>query len=249
LLFLNRSYGTDTVTIAQNSVMMTADKLGQSYLITPEAELLKFDADGNLLFRFFDRTLGTPTDIDATNPFQVLLFYADFQTILLLDRTLNPISRLNLSAFGFFQLQTVCMSNDNNLWIFDNTDFKLKKINAQGQELLQSVMLNELLSGESPNFLVEHNNRIYLNDPQRGILIFDNFGQYSETLPLLGLQRFQLLHDELFYQKEGKLWRFHLQTLDHNALETPMLQPNEIVFLQKNQYILWRKTAVQIIKR
>ncbi|MFT6148603.1 MAG: hypothetical protein ACJAUH_001289 [Saprospiraceae bacterium] len=240
----------DEVTIPKSSKYVTTDKLNQIYLVTPNDELIKYSAEGQELFHFHDRTLGEITYIDATNPFQILVFFEDFQTIVWLDRTLNPISTINLSHFEFFQINTLAVSSDNHLWIYDNTTFQLKKINNQGQVLIESNELNALIDDLNPNFLIEKNNRIYLNNPETGILVFDNFGQFLQIIAITNLSNFQIINNQLFYQKERTFHTFHFQTLDKKRLNLPFeIGKNEIVFTQKNYWFLVRENEVVIFDK
>ena len=50
-----------------------------------------------------------------------------------------------------------------------------------------------------PNFLTEYDQRVYLNDPQQGILVFDAFGTYLKTIPVKGLFHFQCQSREIIY--------------------------------------------------
>ena len=236
--------------IPQSSKYVTTDKLNQIYLVTQNDELIKYNAEGKELFKFFDRTLGEITYIDANNPFQIAVFFKDFQTVIWLDRTLNPISKINLSNFDFFQINALAVASDNNLWIYDNTTFQLKKVNNQGQILLTTNELNALTDNLNPNFLIEKNNRIYLNNPETGILVFDNFGQFLQTIPLTNLSTFQIINDELFYQKENKYYRFHFQTLDKQVVDLPFeIGKNERVFTQKNYWFLVKANEVRIFEK
>jgi hypothetical protein len=238
------------IIIPKSSKYVTTDKLNQIYLVTQADELVKYNTEGKELFKFHDRTLGEISYIDATNPFQIAVFFKDFQTVIWLDRTLNPISKINLSNFDFFQINTLAVSSDNNLWIYDNTNFRLKKVNNQGQILLETNELNALASSLNPNFLIEKNNRVYLNNPETGILVFDNFGQFLQTIPLVNLSSFQIINNELFYQKENNYFRFHFQTLDNQKIDLPFeIKKKESVFTQKNYWFLVKENEVGIFEK
>ncbi len=224
-----------------------ADKLGQSYIVNDVEELIKYDANGVRLFTYFDRTFGEISYIDVTNPFQIAVFYEDFQTIVWLDRTLNPISSVNLSKFGFFQINVFSVSSDNHLWIYDNATFQIKKINSQGEVIVESLQLNNQIPNLNPISIVERNNRIYLNNPKTGILVFDNFGQFTQTLPILNLTDFQLINNQIFYQKDNKLHRFQLQTLQHTIVDLSFdILEDEQILVQKNHWF-WIKESEVVI--
>ena len=50
-----------------------------------------------------------------------------------------------------------------------------------------------------PNFMLERDNSLYLNDPETGILIFDKYGTYSKTIPVKGLTSFQVFDRKIIY--------------------------------------------------
>lgn len=250
LFFFKVAFANDSLVITQSSKYVTTDKLGQVYIVNTDDELIKYDAQGQQQFLFFDRTLGEITFIDATNPFQVLVFFEDFQTIVWLDRTLNPISKMNLSQFGFFQVNTISMASDNQVWLYDNTTFQIKKINTQGEVTLETQELNNLTEQLHPNFILEKNSRIYLNNPKTGILVFDNFGQYIETIPIKDLTTFQIMDNYLWYSKSTKLYKYHFQTLQTQAVALPFqVATSETVFKQKNTWFWVKQKAVVIIKK
>lgn len=240
----------DSLVIQQASKYVTTDKLGQVYIVNTDDELLKYNAQGEQQFVYFDRTLGSISYIDATNPFQVLVFFEDFQTVVWLDRTLNPISKMNLSDFGFFQLNTIGVASDNRLWIYDNTTFQIKKIDNQGEIIIESLELNNLTNNLNPNFIIEKNNRIYLNNPKTGIFVFDNFGQYIETIPFTDLTTFQIMDNQLWYQKATTYHSYHFQTLQKQVVDLPFqIEADQTVFKQKNNWFWVKEKEVVIMKK
>ena len=67
-------FAKDSIVIQQVSKYVTTDKLGQVYIVNTNDELIKYNAQGQEQFVYFDRTLGEISLIDATNPFQILVF-------------------------------------------------------------------------------------------------------------------------------------------------------------------------------
>ncbi|MCC6727669.1 MAG: hypothetical protein IT258_24395 [Saprospiraceae bacterium] len=203
----------------------TTDNLGNIYTLTTNNQVVKYNPDGKEQFRYPNRTLGEATLLDATNPFHLLLFFAQHQTVLTLDRTLNVSGQFNLMQMGFQRADAVGMASDGALWVYDEASFLLKKIKADGTVVVQGNDLS-LSVGQSlhPNFLLEREQTVFVNDPAVGVLVFDIFGQYRKSIPLLGLTEFQVIEDQLIYGKDGQLWSFHLTAL----LERPFTLPFEV---------------------
>jgi hypothetical protein len=210
----------------------TTDNLGNIYSLTVDNQVVKYNPDGVEQFRYLNKTLGEPSLLDATNPFHLLLFFPQHQTVLTLDRTLSVSGQFNLLQMGFLGAKAVGMASDGHLWVYDETSFLLKKISADGTVIAQSGDLS-LATGQSlhPIFLVEREQTVFLNDPAIGILIFDAFGQYRKTIPLLGLSEFQEMDEQLIYFREGQLWSFHLTAL----LERPFTLTFDLSKVEKLQ--------------
>ena len=228
--------------------LLTTDKLQQFYLVDPDNEVIKFNAKGKELFRFSNNQLGDLAHLDATDPFNVLLYYPDYLKVLTLDRTLNLTGEFDLQDLGLLYAQAVGMTNDNQLWVYDENVFKLRKVNRSGEILLESNDMSLLLDeAVNPNFLIERDNWVYLNVPSKGILVFDNFGRYAKLIPIL-TERFDIWKGHLVYQENEKLLAFHLRSLLTKELQgITKLEPGDQVRLQGDlMYVARRKGGVEI---
>lgn len=206
---------TDTFRLVQR-VALTArfaatDNLGQLYFITDENAVEKYTADGQFLFRYSNNRLGSAAWLDVTNPMKVLVWYADFRTVVFLNRSLTELGALNLISAGSPEVRTVALAADGNLWLYDEVAFQLKKLTPDGTVLFESQALN-LLQTERINLhtLRDDGEKVWASDPDIGILCFDVYGQYQQTLPWKGISAFVLAPGRLEYLSDG---RFHLENL------------------------------------
>jgi hypothetical protein len=240
-----------TVTISMKGTLLTADKLQQCYVVTNDNSLLKYNKNGQLLFRYNNNRLGTLNWVDATDPFNILLFYPDYFTVILLDRTLSITGEYQLYDLNITDVHVVAMDNDNNLWLFDDNTGKLIKISRAGEVLEESVNTKLLLEKNiKPNAMFSVNNMVYLNDPDVGILVFDSFGTYLKQIPLIGLDAFQIIDRQLLYQREGQLYAYHLESLLTSAIELPFkLEQNDQLSIQKGVLFLLKETGLMIYER
>jgi len=227
--------------IPVEATSFTTDKLQQIYYTTPQNQLIKLTSEGQQQFDFTNKTLGELGFVDATDPFNILLFYPDYFTLLFLDRTLNQTQEVALFDSGLQLTQAVGLSADNQIWIYDATTFQLKKLSPRGEVSRQSGDLNLLLGRRiEPNFIIERGNAVYVNAPSEGVLVFDLFGQYVKTIDIKGLEEFQVVNQQLIYMEKGKLHSFHLQAmLDKTIPLPPLSQTPRQVRIQTNRlYIL-----------
>lgn len=202
---------------------MTSDNLGNVYLIKDES-IFKYDSLGVLQKTFSNKTFGAITSADATNALRIILFYKDFNRVVTLDNTLSENGEaLTLETIGFPMTSLVAASHDNGLWIYDMRNFELIRLNRNLQVEHRSGNLSQILGIElQPNFLIEKDNRVFLNNPGTGIILFDVFGTYSKTLPITNLKSFQVVDNTVVYYKEGILQADAILVNDHLVYTSPV---------------------------
>ncbi len=235
-------------TIAIKAKFFTTDKLSQIYVVTEQNEVIKYDSDGKELFRFNNNTLGNLKHIDVTDPMNILLFYPDYMTVLTLNRTLNKTGEYDLINLNLIEVNAIGMSNDNNIWLYDEVTFKLRKIDRNGQIVLESDDLNMFLAyTPKPNFILERENSVYVNNPQTGILVFDIYGKYIKTLDFKGLDDFQVVNKQLIFRKNEKLMSFLLQPLILQNIVLPAdIKKEDKIRIQKNKLFVKKQDKVLI---
>ncbi len=215
----------------------TIDKLQQIYLVTDRNEVIKHDPRGREVFRFNNNFLEDIGKLDPSDPFNVLLYYPEYLSVITLDRTMSKTGEFDLSNLNLIRVNALGSTNDNNVWLYDEVSFSLKKINRAGDVLKESVNLNLKLgySGK-PNFLIERSNMVFVNDPDYGILVFSNLGEYDSVIDLKGLNDFQVLGEQIVFQRGNKLFTFHLQSLNEKEIKLPMkIRSGNKIMLQKNR--------------
>lgn len=228
-------------TIETEAHYFSTDKLQNIYLASPQNEVVKYDKTGKAIFRYNNNRLGDLTLIDASNPFKIGLFYPELGNLIFLDRTMTQTGDFRLFDFNLIQIDAIALAADNNIWIYDKLDFALKKIDQNGALVFESGDLSLTLDEPiSPNFLIEREQQIYVNDPNIGILVFDVFGQYEKTLEFKNLETFQILDGRLLFFQNGQLQAFNLQSLLMQEVKLPEGVGKDVeVLVQKNRlYVL-----------
>jgi hypothetical protein len=165
----------------------TVDNIGALYIITPGNQLKKYNEKGDSVGVFNQVTqYGKLTYVDAENPWKTILFYQNFATIVLLDKYLNVVTAINLRKQNIFQVHAVTSSYDNNIWLYDEQDNKLKKIDENGNVLSETVDFRLLFdSVPEPKKIIDRDGFVYLYDPEKGVYIFDYYGSFKSRLIFL----------------------------------------------------------------
>lgn len=191
---------------AQAQVLST-DKLKQIYYVSPRQVLYKCNEEGKVFFEFSNRYLGTLSKVDVSDPFDILLYYPDYQTILFLDRTLNMTADIRLKAEQFPLPALVAVGRDRQVWIYDAALNTLNRMDRQGNIKSSSQDLSLLLGRRFvPNQLVCNERGVYLIDPEQGVLSFDLFTQFQSFLPLAGIEQVQSFDQYILYQRQGQYY-------------------------------------------
>ena len=224
------------------------DNFSNFYTATDNT-LLKFSPDGTYLYPFEEFKYGKIGQVDVTNPMKILVFCPDFMTVITLDKFLAPLTTYNFFELGYQNISAVTISNDGLLWFYDNTDFKLKKIDETGAIKLESPPLNTQLDAvPNPDFMVEKDNVVYLNDPAIGVMVFDIFGNYNKTVPIKGLKKFQVFQDQIIYFENNRLNSYGLVSLDFKSIQLPDSTDLVMAAIQKNRMAVLKKDRVDFYR-
>lgn len=99
------------------------DNFGNFYSIN-ENEFKKISP--NQVFFYKNVSLGKIHHVDLQNPLQIVLFYKQFTTAVLLDNQLNETTKINFSELSEpLNPEAVSLASQNRLWVYDMLSQKL----------------------------------------------------------------------------------------------------------------------------
>jgi hypothetical protein len=226
----------------------TTDNLGNCFIVDKD-EITKYDGNGAVFNKFSIKAFGNVESIDATNPMKLMVFYKDFSKIVYLDNTLslngNPI---DLEDYNLTQSKLICVSHSDGIWFYDQQKFEIIRLDKNLNPSQNTSNLNQLLGIElSPNFMCEYNNSVYLNNPATGILVFDIFGTYIKTIPLLNLSKFQVSNDAIYFIHNNKAISYNLKTLEQVEIKLSDMKYTDIR-IQKDMFFVKNEELIDMLK-
>lgn len=200
----------------------TTDELGHIYALQGDV-LTLYSADGDRLARNSLNTFGPISRIDAFSSLKPMIFSRQQGTLALLDNTLSVQgSPIDLPRNGFTQVTEVCMSVRNCFWFFDERELCLVRVDDQLRTQANSGRLDQLVGfSPHPTFMTELDSWLYVCDPEHGVLVFDLFGTFSRTLPIIGTRTIEVRDGGIFHVKDGVLMRYDLRTMDTTPIAWP----------------------------
>lgn len=190
------------------------DELGSIYVLTSNGQIKKYNANLDSMAVFNDvKRYGQLQTIHAENPLRTVLFFKNFNTVVLLDRMMQMVQKIDLRRLNLFQVSAIAPSYDNRLWIFDQQNSKIKKINFDGSLVFESTDLRLVFEEAIHPFkMIEHQGSLFLLDTLTGVYQFDYYGGFKKKLSyphtveieswgnaLLGIQK-----DRLWIKKENE---------------------------------------------
>lgn len=210
-------------TIPVAAVEMAVDNLNNLYLLTPTDQLKKYNAQGDSVSVYNQtRRFGKLYSMDATNPLKLLLYYKDFSTIVILDRLLSIRSTIDLRRQNIPQASAIGLSYDNNIWVFDALDNKLKKIDEFGASLSESIDFRTIFPHSFvPEKIIDYNGSVYLYDPAQGVAIFDYYGTLQKRLPIKGWKNISVLDKQIIGTDNQHIYTYYTNNLMERQYQFP----------------------------
>lgn len=217
------------------------DHLGDFYLVKSN-QLTKQTKEKS--YNYSNLLYGEVTSIDIRNPFQILVFYKDFQSFVILDNQLNEIQNVNFSIrFPELDVISVSASNKNQYWVLDGISRRIFLFDG-GQNILKpiSVPIEKKFHNWNSNansFFLESNQIIYT---------FDIYGKVSQNPFSTKFDKIDLISSTTFISQYNQDLFYH--NLDLNQNLKINLKDNNIVSFEVNNEILtiFTDTDINIYK-
>ena len=225
----------------------TVDNLGELYIINTDNQLKKYNEKGDSIGVFNQVTkYGKLSYVEAQNPWKAILYYQDYSTIVLLDKYLNVLTNINLRKQNIFKVKAVTTSYDNNIWLYDEQENKLKKIDDTGNKLFESVDFRNLFdSVPTPQKIIDNDGFVYLYDPEKGLYIFDYYGSFKGKLSFLNWKDITVIDKSIYGFDQQNLYRYAPPIPDVKTFALPVAVQNNTslkvsnhrIYILKNQQL------------
>jgi hypothetical protein len=236
-------------TIKGDIIAFTVDNLDNIYLLSSTNQVKKLNANGDSVAIFNDvKKFGQATLIDVSNPLKVLVFYKDFATIVVLDRFLNIRNTIDLRKHNILQVRAIGQSYDNKIWVYDEMENKLKKIDEDGSLLLETPDFRQLFStAPLPQKIFDEDQYVYLYDSAQAVFVFDYYGALKNKILISDWQNFKVAGKYIFGSEADTLYRYNIKTfrLDDWKLPEALSRASAFNFTASRLYAL-RKDSIDI---
>jgi hypothetical protein len=136
---------------------------------------------GKNIQQFYDVQLGDLTEVDLINPLNILLFYKDTQTVVLLDNRLNEKQRISLNKLSpsrFFEHAR--LAGERRLWLHDIDQNRLELFDyINNKTLISTAVLKDSIS----QLLTDYNFCHVVSENH--IETYNSYGSKTSTMPFV----------------------------------------------------------------
>jgi len=238
-------------TLKGDFTAFNVDAIGNIYATTPTDQLKKIKTDGILIAVYNDvKRFGKISAIDVHNPLKVLVYYKNYSAIVMLDKLLSFRNQIELKPLQIFDVNAAATTYDNSVWIYDEQNFKIKKLDDKGLLLLEFADLRTLFNiAPSAEKLIDEDNQLYLIDKEQGVFVFDYYGAFSRLIPIKDLSDITIEKNYLIGFRDNIMEVVQLKNLTSTKYALPVLAEKikSLKFINNKLYIL-AQTSLNIYR-
>ena len=198
-------------TAKQNSIKIECD-----VFLGFDNQLNNYSIKNNILiknsetitYQYNNLGLGKITRVDFQNPLQIVVFYKNFNTVVLLDNQLNEIKKIDFNLKSTpVTLEAVALSSQNQIWIYDSISSKigLYNVNTYAFKWISTMLENPISYYESDY------THFYWTDVNLSLYRISIYGTIEKLVILPKFEAIQLTKsNNLIYQIEHQLYYYDL---------------------------------------
>ncbi|TAE12519.1 MAG: hypothetical protein EAY72_09420 [Bacteroidetes bacterium] len=230
-----------------NFNQLSVDNFGHIYLVSNTNQIKKINSNGDSLAVFNDvRQYGTVGTLDVSNPLKPMVFYKDMLTIVLLDRLLGKKAVINLNKLGLYQIGAACISYDGFVWVYNELDATVAKLDDNGIVVQQTADLRQALGVNlRVNSMFDYRGHLYLYDSTQGLYEFDYYGALLRKQAIKNYSSVAFLDNVLYGVEAARIddldnWPITKTWVQNTTALTGKLYPYKNGFLVVGKGAVWR---------
>jgi hypothetical protein len=176
-----------------------------------------FKKNNGQLWQYKNLSLGKISKIDLQNPLKIVVFYEDFNSVILLDNQLNEIQKINFSTENSSIIAAaIGIASQNRLWVFDTLSQKLGLYNYLNGEF-KSIATS--FQGNFKYYESDFNTFQWI-DNQLNWFSCDIYGKITLLRKVSDFDKIQILDSQLILFSKGE----HLYFQDFKLNRTEEIQ-------------------------
>ena len=233
-----------TLTLSDTLLSLAIDRPGDFYAVTATGQIQRFDRDGKLTLLYKSDTV--PTLFDPRDGARLFLYCRRDQHYQFVNPSFHALASYKIDPSFAIQPWLVCPSGEYKLWILDQADQSLKKVNVRESQVEVEVVVDSTLIGDAMRFktMREYQNFVFLLNPGKGIFIFSSLGRHIKTIEGPQIANFNFLGEELYYLEGDSIRFFNLFSAESREIKIPAGYTGAV--LSEERMILYTPERIDI---
>ena len=212
------------------SKIIGIDNFGTEYYVTNN---ILYKKTPETTINYSNVQLGNITTVNTYNPLKIVLFYQDFNTVIILDNRLAEVFKIDFNTTQTYRnVSHVSIGNDNTIWIFNRDiqqlelyDYKLKQVRATTLPVTSEVL--DLKSNYNYCWLLTENY----------VYKYNYFSSLLYKIKNEGYQNLAEINDNILLQRGNELFFLDDKTQKILPLNLPELLIKQFLVTTETLYI------------
>ncbi|MDN3690665.1 hypothetical protein [Cyclobacterium jeungdonense] len=231
---------------------LSVDRRGNIFVSDQNGYLRQFSEQGDSLNIYAPAFSSVLTQLDAFWTVTIFLYSASLQQFEILDRFLNPISRNSIPDLGITgYISQASQGNNHGLWLYDEADLSLKKIDRSSGNTIQRQPLMALLPQSSLQVIqiLERKNLLFLQIASEGMHLFDNQANYIKKIDIPGNLPAFIDNENIYSLENNYLIKTNFLSEVSSKLLLPDLPEIRALALTNNKVVLMDANTLMVFNR
>jgi len=231
---------TDSISFSDKNYQKYKGKdIHDNHFFIQEETLIK--TNQKTTWEYANLELGIPTSVSLLNPLQVLVFYKNTNSFVLLDRFLSESKRVNLNdIFPIRVAQWVNNTKNKEVWLYNSLNNELEFFDYQTNTKLTE---NAIIKG-NPIDLAAGFNTAYLLFKDK-ITAYNNYGTAIAETQIANINKISLNNNILMACYENELEFFDIRLNSLGRLKKPK-NSTQGLFLSDEKLYIYNKSTLYI---
>jgi hypothetical protein len=231
-----------------NITQISLDNQDHLFVVNQEGDIFKYNQSGKLVNNFSPISQGKINQLEATWTMNIFTFSVDLQEYRILDRFLNPIYENSIQQKGINLAKAATLGNNNIIWIYDESDFRLNQFDYRRNQILQQQALNLILTNSAlaVQEIKEYQNLVFLKITDEGVAILDNQANFIKSLPFENGQRLSFWKKNILSVTNTHLIMTDFLTNTSNQFKIPQELAAHQILMSNQTIIFYDKESIKI---
>ncbi len=211
-------------------IFIGIDSYNDTFYVKDQVLYKKTETD---LFNFKDFQLGEINSVDIINPMNIVVYYSDFNTVVLLDNKLTEIERINFNNLSeFINTSSATLAANTSLWVFNIDSQQLESYNYRSKN---KVLVSQPIQGEVLSQVSNYNFCFVLTAEK--IRAYNIYGSLIAEIDNEGFVKIVQHNENIIAEKDNELYYIDKKTKEIYKIKSPEINIKDLQLTQDFLYI------------